>query len=523
MPSRFRQTSSTAALLLTVSLALAAEDVTTYHNDIARTGQNLHETILNLKNVNSSTFGKLFTMPVDAKIDAEPLYLSNLSISGGRHNVVYAVTENDSVYAFDADNGSQLWKVSLLENGETASDDLDCNQITPLIGITSTPVIDRDTGPNGTIYAVSMSKDSSGNYYQRIHALDITTGGEEFGGPIEVEAEYPNKSGHTAFEGKYYAERAGLLLVNGVVYTAWTSHCDHPPYTGWIIGYDAKTLQRIEVLNVTPNGLHGAIWMAGAGLASDGSNIFFLDANGTFDTTLNSKGFPIDDDFGNAFLRISTTGGELKVADYFNMYDTVEESDNDEDLGSGGALVLPPMTDAEGKTRQLAMGAGKDTNLYLVDRDDMGKFNPKNNDAIYQEIKGAFPIKGSFSMPAYFNGSVYYGPVNDNLRQYTFTQARLNPKPASESSATYRYPGSTPSISADGTADAILWAIQHGSPTGVLHAYDATSLEKELYNSSQAGNRDELGVASAFGTPVIVNGKVYVGTDSNVTAYGLLK
>ncbi|HEX8817449.1 MAG TPA: PQQ-binding-like beta-propeller repeat protein [Terriglobales bacterium] len=519
MRKTFRTISAAAILLL--APVLFATDVTTYHNDIARTGQNLHETTLNLKNVNSSSFGKLFTMAVDAKIDAEPLYLSGVTVSGSTHNVLYAVTENDSAYAFDADTGAQLWKASLLESGESVPGDLNCNQITPQIGITSTPVIDRNTGPNGTIYVVAMSVDSSGNYHQRIHALDITTGAEEFSGPVEVQAQYPNKKGFTTFDAEHYAERAALLLLNGIVYTAWTSHCDHPPYTGWIIGFDASTLQATRILNVTANGQHGSIWMAGDGLASDGSNIFFLDANGTFDTTLNAKGFPINGDYGNAFIKVSTKSGELQVADYFNMYNTVKESNTDTDLGSGGVIVLPAMTDAKGNTRYLAVGAGKDTNVYIVDRDDMGKFNPSNNDALYQELKGVFPA-GSFSTPAYFNGSLYYGPIRGNLRQYKFSNARLGATPASRSSATYPYPGSTPAISANQTANGIVWAIEHGSPTAILHAYNATNLQKELYNSGQAGKRDQIGVASHFGTPMIVNGKVYVGTDNNVTAFGLL-
>jgi outer membrane protein assembly factor BamB len=503
----------------------AANDVTTYHNDIARTGQNTQETILNPSNVNSSGFGKLFTMPVDGIIDAEPLYLSSVTISGTTHNVVYAVTENDSVYAFDADTGAKLWHVSVLASGENPSDDHGCGQISPQIGITSTPVIDRTSGPNGTIYVVAMSKKSS-TYFQRVHALDITSGAEEFGGPVTVQAKYPgsgdnSQGGFVVFDPAQYAERAGLLLLNHVIYTAWTSHCDNGPYTGWLMGYNESTLAQTAVLNLTPNGSEGAIWQAGAGLASGGTNIFFLDANGSFDTTLNAKGFPANGDFGNGFLQVGLAGKKLAVADYFEMFNTVQESEADEDLGSGGVIVLPTMKDSSGVQRNLLVGAGKDSNIYIVDRTNMGKFHPNRN-AIYQEIDGILG-GGLWSMPAYYHGSLYFGPVSNNLLQFSFSEAKLSTSPVSKSSASFGYPGSTPSVSSNGNTNGIVWAIEHSGPD-VLHAYSAASLATELYNSNQAsGGRDQFGQASHFGTPMIVNGKVYVGTTDGVAVFGLLK
>jgi hypothetical protein len=512
---------------LCTPLVSSATDVVTYHNDIARTGQNLQETILTTSNVNSSSFGKLFTFPVEGVIDAEPLYLSAVSIPGkGTHNVVYTVTENDSVYAFDADAGTLLWHVSVLKSGESPSDDHGCFQISPQIGITSTAVIDRASGPHGTIYVVAMSKKSS-NYFQRIHALDMTTGGEEFGGPVAVKARYPGTGdnshhGYVIFDPGQYAERQGLLLLNHVIYTAWTSHCDDRPYTGWLIGYNESTLAQTSVLNVTPNGNEGSIWQSGAGIASDGRNLFFLDANGTFDTTLNKKGFPSKGDYGNGFLKVSTTNNKLRVADYFNMFDTVSESDNDEDLGSGGAVVLPAMKDAKGKIRYLAIGAGKDQNIYIVDRNNMGKFNPNNDNAIYQEIDGVLG-GGEWATSAYFKGSIYFGPWGNNLLQFQFSKAKLSTSPHSKSTASFAYPGTTPSVSANGSSNGIVWAIEHSDPNDVLHAYHATNLANELYNSSQAGNRrDQFGTASHFGTPMIVNGKVYVGTTNGVAVFGLL-
>jgi len=512
---------------LCTALMSSATDVVTYHNDIARTGQNLQETILTTKNVNFTGFGKLFTSSVDGIIDAQPLYLSEVSIPGqGTHNVVYAVTENDSVYAFDADNGNQLWHVSLLQSGETPSDDHGCYQISPQIGITSTPVIDRASGPNGTIYVVSMSTKNSTQYFQRIHALNITTGAEEFGGPVTVQAKYPGQgdnshNGYVIFDPGQYAERQGLLLLNHIVYTGWTSHCDQRPYTGWLIGYSESTLARTSVLNLTPNGDEGSIWQSGAGIASDGRDLFFLDANGTFDTTLTKNGFPSKGDYGNGFLRVSATNNKLRVADYFNMFNTVQESDADQDLGSGGAVVLPAMKDAKRKTWHLAIGAGKDTNIYIVNRDNMGKFNPDNDNAIYQEIDGGLG-SGIWAVSAYFNENMYFGPTQSNLLQFRFSNAKLSTSPVSKSVASFPR-GTTPSVSANGSKNGIVWAIEHSDPNDVLHAYDANNLANELYNSNQASNqRDHIGTASHFGTPLIVNGKVYVGTSNNVTVFGLL-
>jgi hypothetical protein len=513
---------------LCAAVGSSATDVVTYHNDIARTGQNLKETILTTSNVNSSSFGKLFTFPVDGVIDGEPLYLSAVPIPGkGTHNVVYTVTENDSVYAFDADVGTPLWHRSVLGSGESPSDDHGCGQISPQIGITSTPVIDRASGPHGTIYVVAMSKNSS-NYFQRIHALDMTTGGEEFGGPVAVNAKYPgtgdnSHNGYVIFDPGQYAERQGLLLLNGVIYTAWTSHCDYRPYTGWLIGYSESTLAQTSVLDVTPNGNEGSIWQSGTGIASDGRNLFFLDANGTFDTALNKNGFPNKGDYGNGFLKVSTTNNKLRVTDYFNMFNTVSESESDEDLGSGGAVVLPAMEDANGKIRYLAIGAGKDQNIYIVDRTNMGKFNPNNDNAIYQEIDGVLG-GGEWATSAYFKKNIYFGPAGNNLLQFQFSKARLSTSPQSKSAASFTYPGTTPSVSANGSSNGIVWAIEHSDPNDILHAYRAANLAKELYNSNQAGSRrDRLGTASHFGTPMIVNGKVYVGTTDGVTVFGLLR
>jgi hypothetical protein len=502
-------------------VAATTADVVTYHNDNARTGQNLNEVILTPSNVNSSSFGKLNFFSTDGKVDGQPLYLSSLNLASGTLDVLYVVTEHDSVYALDANAGTVLWQVSVLGTGETPSDDHGCSQITPEIGITSTPVIDRAAG---VIYVVGMSKNASGNYFQRLHALDLTSGAERFGGPVDIRASYPgtgdnSSGGNVIFDPKQYAERAGLLLLNGTIYTTWTSHCDFRPYTGWIIAYNASTLAQSSVLNLTPNGNEGSIWMSGTAPAADSANnIYFLDANGTFDTNLTAGGFPAQGDFGNAFLKVSTAIG-LAVADYFATFDTVQKSNTDTDLGSGGALVLPDLTDGVGQTWHLAVGAGKDSNLYVVNRDNMGKFNPSANN-IYQELAGALP-GGVWSMPAYFNNAIYYGPVGGTLRAFSITNARLTTAPTSQTSTVFEYPGTTPSISANGTSNGIVWAHENTTPA-VLHAYAAGDLTQELYNSSQAGARDQFGAGNKFITPTIANGKVYVGTTNGVAVFGLL-
>lgn len=313
------------------------------------------------------------------------------------------------------------------------------------------------------------------------------------------------------------------MLDNGVLYTHWSSHCDHRPYTGWVIGYDGRTLAQTSVLNLTPNGTHGAVWASGAAPALDpAGNIYFLDADGTFEGTLDGDGFPANDDFGNCFVKLSTSGGVLAVADYFTMFNTQAESDADQDLGSGGAMVLPNLTDAGGIVRRLAVGAWKDKHIYLVDRTNMGKFVPgaTSNSYIYQDVPNAL-AGGVFGSPAYFNGRLYYGAVGDQLQTFDFVKAKLVGTPSSQTGTIFGYPGTTPAISANGTADGIVWAAQNGDPA-ILHAYDASNLATELYHSNQAPkDRDHFGIGNKFIVPTIANGKVYVGTQDSVGVFGL--
>ncbi len=419
--------STSLSLAVTTAVPTATNvDIVTYHDDVARTGLNPNETALTPSDVTSSSSDSCAHLPSTRLVDGQPLYLANLSVAGQAQNVVFAVTEHDSVYAFNADTGSQLWKRSVLGTNETTSGDHDCSQITPEIGITSTPVIDRSAGPLGTIFVVGMSQDQSGAYHQRLHALDVTTGAELTGSPTEITAAYTgaganSSGGKVVFDPGQYAERAALLLLNGTIYLGWTSHCDAEPYTGWLMGYSESSLAQTTVLNLTPNGSDGAIWMSGAGMAADSSgNIYFLDANGTFDTTLTTSGFPSSGDFGNSFLKVSTAERNsrccrlLRAIQYCYRIQTT-------------ILILAPAKHSiarpyglTGTVHHLAVGAGKDQNIYVVNRDSMGKFSPQNDAPIYQQIAGA--IGRVYSMPAYFNNTVYYGAVSDTLKAFSHHQ-----------------------------------------------------------------------------------------------------
>jgi hypothetical protein len=507
----------------------AQNDVLTWHNNVARTGQNLSEAILTPALVNSTNFGLIANVGVDGKVDAQPLYVSALTLgTQGTHNVLYIATEHDSVYAVNADSGAIYWQKSMLGTGETTSDDRNCSQVTPEIGITATPVIDRGAGAHGTIFLVAMSKDASGNYYQRIHALDLTTGAEQPNSPVVVKATYPgtgdgSSSGTVSFSPGQYKERSGLLLLNGTLYTSWGSHCDFRPYAGWLMAYSEANLTQTSVIDFAPNGSDAALWNAGAGPAADASgNIYVALANGTFDTTLTAGGFPSASDYGNAVAKVVLQSGKLNLLDYWTMYNSDTESGGDVDLGSGGLMLLPDQVDATGVTRHLAVAAGKDTNLYLVNRDSMGHYDANNDGTIYQQLSGALP-GGVWSSPAYFNGRVYYGSVGSTLRAFQLSHGKLLTSVVQTTSTSFGYPGTTPSISAYGATNGILWATENTSPA-VLHAYEAGNLDIELYNTDEAPNaRDHFGVGNKFIAPTVVNGKVYVGTTNSVGIFGFVR
>lgn len=520
--NQFGNITSQAAKLTVNAAAGPGTDVVTFKNDAGRTGQNLTETTLTPSNVSSTTFGLLHNLAVTGKVDAQPLYVSLLNFSGTLHNTVFVATEHDLVYAFDADSGALLWQKSVA-NGENPSDDRGCSQVTPEIGVTATPVIDRNAGAHGTIFVVAMTRDSGNAYHQRMHALDLTTGAELLGGPKEVQATFPNLGGQTVFDPAQYKERPGLLLLNGVIYTAWSSHCDIQPYTGWIMGYSETTLAQSSVFNIAPNSNGGgpSIWMSGDGLAADAAgNIYALAGNGVFEECSTVGCFPSGGDYGNAFVKISMTSTPPAVVDYWEMFNEVSENGGDVDLGSGGEMLLPDLTDAGNAVRHLAVGAGKDGILYVVDRDNMGKFNASKNN-IWQELDNALS-GGVFASPAYFNKVVYYGDVNGTLKAFSITNAKLSAVPTSQSGHAFPYPGTSPTISANGAANGIVWVAENSSPA-VLHAYDVTDLSKELYNSAQAADgRDACGAGNKFIAVTIADGKVLMGTTSSVCVFGPL-
>jgi outer membrane protein assembly factor BamB len=519
-------------------------DVTTYHNDNQRTGANRSERTLTLANVAPNTFGLLRRLPVDGVVDAQPLVLQAYPMGdGAEHDVVFVATENASVYAFDTSSGKELWRRSLLPAGETASDARDCAQVAPTIGVTATPVIDRGAG---SLFVVAMSKTAStGAYHQRLHALSLATGAESAQSAVDIAASVPG-GGPGAVEGRIvfipgqYKERSALLLAGGVIYTSWASHCDIQPYTGWIIAYDERGLRQTAVFNTEPNGSvrgnsgEASFWNSNSGPAADtDGNIYAMTANGYFDAALSPLGFPSGGDYGNSILKLGAPAGyAMAVLDYFTLYNANAESAADIDLGSGGLMLLPEQTDASGATRHLAVGAGKDKNIYVVDRDHLGKFNSTSNHNAYQILADVFPHSrcgaGVYGAPVYFNGMVYFGPNGDVIQGFRLVDARLPATATTAAAATTRscYPGAPMSISADGTRNGILWAVKNGSPQGILYAFDANTLNSPLYDSSLAGARDQFGPGSKFTPPTVANGLVFVATQaadgrSAVAVFGL--
>ncbi len=509
----------------------SSASVTTYHNDNSRSGANVAETILTPFNVNAGQFGKLFSYSVDGDVYAQPLYLPNVRVVGkGVHNVVYIATENDSVYAFDADsnagaNSSPLWHASFINPGAgitpVSNLDVSCNDISPKVGITGTPVIDPGSG---TLYVVAKTKEN-GSFVQRLHALDVTSGAEKFGGPVVIQAQVRGtgqgaKGGMVSFDPLGANQWPGLLLQNGLVYVAWASHCDNVLYHGWVIAFNATTLATTGVWNATPNGQAGGIWQSGGAPAADSAgNVYFATGNGDF--TANTAGL----DFGDSILKLSSpSNGTIAVGDYFHPLDEAGLNAADNDLGSGGVLLLPAQPSGS-PHQHLLIQSGKEGTIYLIDRDNIGKFNGTNNSQIVQSLPGALgPV---LSTPGWWNNTVYFAAKTDVLKAYSFNSSTglLASVPSSESITFFNPPGATPSISANGSTNAVVWVVQtdqfqSGSPA-VLHAYDATNLTK-LYDSSQNPNRDNPGPAVISVVPTVVNGKVYVGARSQLSVYGLL-
>jgi len=491
-------------------------DVLTWHSDNLRTGQNTNETQLTPSNVNVNTFGKKFTFNVDGYVYAQPLVATDQNIAGGVHNVVYVATAHDSVYAFDADGATTTpyWQTRFIDptDGLIPVPGVDLT-VGDEWGITGTPVIDR--GRNA-IFVVSRLKNTKDNtYHQYFHALDLSTGAEKAGSPVEIGGcaagtGTASSNGQVCFDPKYENNRVSLALVNNVVYAGWASLNDYGPYHGWIIGFDADTLHQVVTFNDTPNGSDGGIWMTGAapGIDSDGS-LLYVSGNGDFDASKNN--------YGESVIRVARSGTQLNVTDYFTPMNWAALEPPDLDFGSGGLLMLPDNNSAHAHE---ALVAGKEGRLYLLDRDNLGKFNSGTNQVV-QEIPGAFP-HGMFATGAYWNGNVYFVGNADVIKQFSWTNGMLNPTPAATGSKTYSFPGATPAVSSNGNAGAIVWTVERTSSNqAILHAYDATNVSKELYNSTQNAARDDLGLAVKFVVPTVTNGKVYVGTIYKVVVYGL--
>ncbi|MBV8819007.1 MAG: hypothetical protein JO022_11670, partial [Acidobacteriaceae bacterium] len=514
---------NTRWLILACAVPVWAQvSVLTYQYDNSRAGANTNETILSPGDVSSRTFGKLFTQSVDRAVYGQPLYVPRVAIPGkGTHNVVYGATEHDSVYAFDADsntgsNSAPLWQVNFLNAAAGVSSvpaqDVGCSQISPEMGITSTPVIDISSG---TIYVVAMTKESSGgivNYVHRLHALDIATGAEKFGGPVVIQGSYSGtgEGGSTlTFQAKNYKQRPGLLMLNGVLYTAWSSHCDIGKYHGWIMAYDAHTLQQVAIYNNTPNGNEGSFWAGGAAPAADeGGNIYVVAGNGSFDP-------PGGPNLGESFIKLSTANG-LTASDFFAPFNYASLNANDADTGSAGVALLGGEAGSPAHPH-LMVGAGKEGRIYLLDRDALGKYQPDADSQIVQSIAGA--IGPLFGNPAYFNQTVYLCGSGDSLKAFPISNAHMATTAVSQSGTKFAFPGCVPTISANGTLNGIVWILE---AAGVLHAYDASNVASELFNSNQNGGRDTLGGYVKFSVPMVANGKVYAGSQSSIAVYGLL-
>jgi hypothetical protein len=521
--------------------------VFTYHNDLARDGANTREFALTPATVSPRTFGKLFSCPVDGAVYAQPLWAPRLTLGGAKRNVIFVATQHDSAYAFDADANPcvQLWRTDLLDAahggsaGETAvpaglvgSGYMDIQQE---IGVTSTPVIDPATN---TLYLATKSIDAGGSFHQRLHALDLFSGNEKLnhGRPLEISASVAGNGdgsvgGTLSFNAQTEGQRAGLALVNGMVIVAWASHEDTDPYHGWLIAYDAATLEQVAVLNSTPNGQRAGFWMAGGAPAADSNgNVYMLTGNGTFDA--NQAESP-NSDFGETVMRISTSGG-LKLSDWFTPFNQDFLTQNDLDMSSSGVVLLPEQLTAPA---HMLVTGGKLGTLYLLNRDALGGYCAACTTSDTNAVQSFSAFIGNFGTPAFWQNNLYFAGsiqfTGDTLKAFAFNPAtsHFSVAPASETSLIFNFPGATPSISSQGASNGIVWAIDsshYGTPSplgsgpAVLHAYDATNLANEFWESDEAPmNRDQAGPAVKFVVPTVANGRVYIGTRTEIDVYGL--
>ncbi len=529
----------TALLLMSALTASAQVNVLTAHNDIARTGQNLNETVLTTSNVNASQFGQLFSLHIDGDPYAQPLYVSQVPIPGqGTHNVVYAATSKDMVYAFDADtnggaNANALWSVSLLTNSTPAG------VLQTKWGVIGTPVIDL---PSQTMYLVSSEEQGTTEIF-RLHALDVTTGAEKLGGPVTLQGSVAGTGnasvgGVLTFDANYHYQRPGLLLLNGVVYLAFGSVGDQGPYHGWIFSYSASTLKQINLYCDNPNGGGDGIWLSGAGLTAEVNDpakpygrMFLVTGNGTYSAT---TPYTNSMSYGMSVVDLDLAGGVMTVQDEFTPFNQRPVDLQDGDLGSGGAVLLPPQALASGDTLSPLVEIGKSGTFYILDRDNLGGFNA-GGDQIVQEVQT--PQSGTqnwgagiWGSTAYWNNKIYASGTNpgvsNSFTAYSFMNGRLSETPTSQTTEKFGAPSPTPSVSANGAQNGIAWILDtHGTYTQgpqVLLAYDAGNLANALYSTSTMPARDNPGVALKYTVPTIANGKVYVGAVNRLSVYGLL-
>ena len=530
--------------------------VLTYHNNLSRDGANTQEYALATTTVTTTTFGKLFSCQADGAIYSQPLWVPNVTINTATHNVIVVTTQHDSLYAFDADVTpcTTLWHINLLDSahggtaGETSAPSgatgglvgSGFGDISPEVGVTGTPVIDANSN---TVYVVSKSVNASTQFFQRLHAIDLTSGNERITPPRSIDSSISvpgtgagSVSGQVSFDPRNEHQRPALALSGGIVYVSWASHEDHDPYHGWVIGFSASTLVPVTnaVFNSTPNQVgtlaysRGGIWMGGGAPAVDTSgNLYFITGNGTFDANAGGS------NYGDSVVKLSTASG-LSVADYFTPSDQATLDANDTDFGSGAATIL--IDQPSGPVPHLLIGGGKEGNLFLLNRDSMGQFSNTTNNVVETVNVG----NSIFATPAFWQNNLYVAGVGA-LSQFVFnpTTGKFNGAPSSQSATRYGFPSASPSLSSTGTLHGIVWALDNslyctpqspGCGPTVLHAYDGSNLATELWNSSQAaGNRDQAGHAVKFTVPTVANGKVYVGTRGNDTTvqgelevYGLL-
>lgn len=518
----------TVLVLMVLSMVCGAQTaVTTYQVDNYRSGANTHETTLTPANVNVAQFGKKRVFSVAGQVYAQPLYVPNVNINGVPHNVVYIATEHDQVYAFDVDSGQMLWQKNLLittgpllQVTPVPNGDVSCDDLTPEIGITGTPVIDV---PNNKIFLVTKTKEkdlTTGHisYFQTVYALDIRTGALRTV-PRRVAGTFPgtgdgSHNGILTFDPLIEGQRSALLMANNLVYIAWASHCDQNVYHGWLIAYDKLQLFPSGIFVDTPNGREGGYWSGGSGPAADAAgSLFIASGNGTYDANA---------DYGDSVMRLTQSGRNIVFQDYFTPWDQSTLDTFDIDLGSGGVTLLP---DQPGTPHpHLLVQVGKEGTIDLINRDNMGHFHPNNDSQIVQTLPEV--VGGVFGGPGFWNNTAYFGGSDDTLKAFSFNPQTqlLSTTPTSHSPEVFGFPGPTPAISSNGTSNGIVWVIEHQSGgQAVLRAYNATNLGIELYNTTQNPSRDSAGTAVKFGAPTVADGHVFVGAQNQVSMYGLLQ